>query len=156
MKRFFLLLLTVVLTLSFNTGCMAEPNDWVGKQLPEMKLELLSGQVETGKPMIVEFWATWCPPCRKSIPHLNEIYKKYKDKGLGIVGISDEEKSVIEKFTKTMPMDYAVAIDKDNKFSEGFGIKGIPHAFLVDKTGKITWAGHPMGLKDADIEKLLQ
>lgn len=150
------LFLIALITLGFNTSCMAEPQEWVGKQLPEMKLELVSGKIETGKPMIVEFWATWCPPCRKSIPHLNEIYKKYKDKGLSIIGISDEDKAVIEKFTQTTPMDYTVAIDKDDAFSKPFGIKGIPHAFLVDKTGKITWAGHPMKLTDADIEKLIQ
>ncbi len=51
--------------------------------------------VLTGKPLIVEFWATWCPPCRTSIPHLNEVYKKYKDKGLEIIGVTDEDLSTV-------------------------------------------------------------
>ena len=58
-----------------------------GGQLPALSLSYLGKQPElTGKPLLVEFWATWCPPCRKSIPHLNEVYSKYKAQGLQIVG----------------------------------------------------------------------
>src|ERR1700692_2334797 len=57
-----------------------------GEQLPALALNYLGKQPElSGKPLLVEFWATWCPPCRKSIPHLNEIYSKYKAQGLQIV-----------------------------------------------------------------------
>ncbi len=111
--------------------------------------------VLAGKPMILEFWATWCPPCRKSIPHLNEVYNKYKDRGLVVVGVTNEKPEVIAEFVKKTPMHYTVAYDVGGKLSASFGIKGIPHAMLVDRTGKIVWEGHPMKLKDADIEKLL-
>ena len=129
----------------------------VGQALPKLSVQWLEKKPETeGKPMIVEFWATWCPPCRASIPHLNEIYAKYKDKGLQIVGITDEDRAKIKKFEKEVPIEYAVALDANGKYAKPFGIQGIPHAVLVDKTGKIVWEGHPMSLKESQIEELLK
>ena len=129
----------------------------VGQTLPKLSLQWLDKKPETeGKPMIVEFWATWCPPCRSSIPHLNEIYAKYKDKGLQIVGITDEDRAKIKKFEKEVPIEYAVGLDANGKYAKPFGIQGIPHAVLVDKTGKVVWEGHPMSLKESQIEELLK
>jgi thiol-disulfide isomerase/thioredoxin len=135
----------------------AAPKEWVGKELPALGVDYQAKAPDLkGKPVIVEFWATWCPPCRKSIPHLNEINKKFKDKGLIIVGITDEDKATVEGFQKTTPMEYSVAFDKGNKLGEKFGITGIPHAFIVGKDGKIAWEGHPMQMTEADIEKVLK
>jgi len=129
----------------------------VGQALPKLSVQWLDKKPETeGKPMIVEFWATWCPPCRASIPHLNEIYAKYKDKGLQIVGITDEDRAKIKKFEKEVPIEYAVGLDANGKYAKPFGIQGIPHAVLVDKTGKVVWEGHPMSLKESQIEELLK
>ncbi len=106
---------------------------------------------------VVEFWATWCGPCRVSIPHLTELQKKFKDKGVVFVGVSTEDTPVVKKFVEQMgsKMDYTVAVDKDSKtdkgYMEAFGIDGIPHAFVVDKEGRIVWDGHPM----ADLERTL-
>lgn len=99
---------------------------------------------------VVEFWATWCGPCRMSIPHLTEMQKKFKNKGVVFIGISDESATTVEKFVKKMGdrMDYRVAVDdriKTNKaYMAAFGIRGIPHAFVVNKSGQIAWQGHPM------------
>ena len=83
-----------------------------GQQLPSLALNYLGKQPDlTGKPLLVEFWAPWCPPCRKSIPHLNEVYAKYKTQGLQIVGITDEDEATVKKFLKQIPMDYNVAIN---------------------------------------------
>ena len=129
----------------------------VGQSLPKLSVQWLDKKPETeGKPMIVEFWATWCPPCRSSIPHLNEIYAKYKDKGLQIVGITDEDRAKIKKFEKEVPIEYAVGLDANGKYAKPFGIQGIPHAVLVDKSGKVVWEGHPMSLKESQIEELLK
>lgn len=129
----------------------------VGQPLPALKLTYVKNEVQpAGKPLLLEFWATWCPPCRKSIPHLNELYAKYKDRGLVAIGVTDEDRPVVESFLQKMPMNYAVAIDAEGKLAAGFGISAIPHALLVDKTGKIVWEGHPMSLKEKDIEALLK
>ncbi len=123
---------------------------------------------EKGKAYIVEFWATWCPPCRKSIPHLNEIWQKYKDKGLIVIGqnCSERDDSGVAAFVKKMggQMTYRVALDDkqgnpegqmSKNWMEAAGQDGIPTAFLVDTKGNIAWIGHPMALKDSVIENVL-
>ena len=109
--------------------------------------------------VVVEFWATWCGPCIKSIPHLTDMAKKFKD--VQFVGVSSEEADVVKKFVAKMgdKMDYNVAVDDERKTSAGymeeFGINGIPHAFIVDKLGRVVWHGHPMDGLDKAIEQVL-
>ena len=155
MKKHYLAAIAITICTSFS--CSAAPKDWVGKELPKLTVDYIEKNPDlVGKPMIVEFWATWCPPCRASIPHLNEFNKKFKDKGLVVIGITDEDKRDVVKFRKTVPMEYNVAIDKGGKLSAQFGISGIPQAFIVGKDGKIVWEGHPGSLTDAEIEKVLK
>jgi len=139
--------LTLLLTLG---ACAAEPA--VGEAPPEIKLdEWITPQPDTaGKPVLLEFWATWCPPCRKSIPHLNELHDKYKDKSLVIIGVSDEDPAAVKDFQKGTPMNYPNGISKD--LVQKYGVNGIPHAFLIGKDGKLIWRGHPMQLTDAILE----
>jgi thiol-disulfide isomerase/thioredoxin len=135
--------------------CSAEAGK-VGEQLPELRLNFFGRDPDyANKPVLLEFWATWCPPCRESIPHLNELHAKYKERGLVIIGATDEAASVIRKFQKDTPMDYAVATDSGGKLNEQMGVDGIPHAFLADSSGKIVWEGHPMKLREEEIEKVL-
>jgi thiol-disulfide isomerase/thioredoxin len=156
MKSILSIFTAAAFSLAANVTAFASPEEWVGKELPALGVTFLGTPPELkGKAAIVEFWATWCPPCRASIPHLNEINKKFKDKGLVVIGISDEPKETVEKFRKGLPMEYNVAVG-GAAIEKKFGINGIPHAFIVGKDGKIVWHGHPMQLKDADIEKVLK
>jgi len=128
-----------------------------GETLPAPTVEFLTTTPNfSGKPLIIEFWATWCPPCRKSIPHLNELYNKYKDQGLVIIGITKEKKKVVSDFLTGIPMDYFPALDPEGKYSGQFKVTGIPHALLVDKAGKVVWEGHPMQLNAKLIESVLK
>ena len=117
--------------------------------------------VKGKKVVVVEFWATWCPPCRMTIPHLTELQKKFKDRDVIFVGVSTEKPAVVKPFVAQMAaqMDYTVAIDTEFKTSEGYmaayGIEGIPHAFIVDKLGRVAWVGHPMDDLDATLELIL-
>lgn len=110
---------------------------------------------------VVEFWATWCPPCRESIPHLTDLQKRFKDKGVVFVGISDETEAKVKPFVEKMgsKMDYVVALDSSRKTSEAYmgayGQNGIPTAFIVDKQGRVAWVGHPMDGLDAAIEGIV-
>lgn len=152
MKLHSLLAVGLVLAVS----AMAAEKNWVGEPLPKISANFMGAKPELeGTPVLLEFWATWCPPCRKSIPHLNEIYAKFKERGLVVVGVTDEPNSVIRKFQKEVPMDYPTATDTGGRLSEKMGVTGIPAAFLADKTGTIVWQGHPGTLTDADIEKAL-
>lgn len=106
---------------------------------------------------VVEFWATWCGPCKVSIPHLSEMQKHFKSKKVTFIGVSNEKADVVKKFLDggwDSKMEYTVAIDKDNKTSEDWmeasGQQGIPTAFVV-KGGKIKWIGHPMNGLDLEV-----
>ncbi len=121
---------------------------------------------EKGKVYVVEFWSTWCGPCRAVIPHVNNLQEKYKDKGLVVIGQNvwqrgeNVEKDVTD-FVKQMGADmgYRVALDRDGTMAETWmraaGRGGIPCAFVVDKDGKVAWIGHPMSGLDEVAERLL-
>jgi thiol-disulfide isomerase/thioredoxin len=101
-----------------------------------------------GRITVVEFWATWCGPCRESIPHLTALQKQYLDK-VQIAGLSNEEPPTVKPFVDTMgaKMDYHIGIaDQPTYNSYMEGIDGIPHAFLIDATGVVLWTGHPAAL----------
>lgn len=126
-------------------------------------LEFVKGEAvefKRGLVYVVEFWATWCPPCRTSIPHLTELQHKYKDK-VTFIGISDEPVGTVKPFVEEMAdkMDYTVAVDARREVSDAymkaFGINGIPNAFLVDQQGTIVWQGHPMGDLEAVLEEVV-
>jgi thiol-disulfide isomerase/thioredoxin len=94
-----------------------------------------------GKVVLVDFWATWCPPCRGEVPNVVATYKKYHDKGFEIIGISlDQDKNALLAFTKEHDMTWPQYFDGqgwDNKISGGFGITAIPAMWLVGKDGKL-------------------
>jgi len=116
--------------------------------------------ISPGKVYVVEFWATWCPPCRKSIPHLTELAKKYADRVV-FVGVSDEDVATVKPFVANQgdQMDYNVAVDTARKVVDGymtaFGQDGIPTAFVVNADGKVVWLGHPMDNLGDVLDKVL-
>ena len=116
---------------------------------PPLALANLRGRI-----VVVEFWATWCPPCRTSIPHLVEMHKKYAPKGVVICGLTAEAKSKVETFAQEMGMVYPVGCGSTSGGT--YGVQSIPHAFIVDPSGVIAWHGHPVGGLDAAIGKQLQ
>jgi peroxiredoxin len=106
---------------------------------------------------VVEFWATWCPPCKRSIPELNRLLEQHKDKNVVIIGVTSEAEETVRPFVEKMEMKYVVAIDTNRLFADTYmdGIQGIPHAFIVDTNGIVVWSGHPAaGLEDALSEVL--
>jgi thiol-disulfide isomerase/thioredoxin len=164
-----LLAVTAGLTFNLAAGTMLK----VGDPAPKLQTgKWVQGDpvknLEKGKAYIVEFWATWCPPCRRSIPHLNAIWEKYKDKGLIVIGqnCSEQNDKGVGAFVKKMgeQMTYRVALDDKRSDPEGqmsrtwmeaAGKESIPTAFLVDTKGVIAWIGHPMELNDQVIESVL-
>jgi peroxiredoxin len=110
---------------------------------------------------VVEFWATWCGPCKTSIPHLTDLQKKFKDQGVTFIGISDETEDKVKPFVDKMgeKMDYVVAVDDARKtfkaYMEAYSQNGIPTSFVVNKEGQIVWVGHPMGGLDEAITKVV-
>lgn len=149
-----LTILAVLFTVSAHLAALE-----VGQQAPSLaKVTWMKGEAtEPGKVVtVVEFWATWCGPCRTSIPHLTELQKKYGDK-VAIIGISNEDADKVKPFVAEMgaKMDYRVGIaDVATYGSYMEGIDGIPHAFVVDAKGMVVWAGHP-GSMDATLAQVI-
>ena len=106
-----------------------------------------------GKVVVVEFWATWCPPCRTSIPHLATLYKKHKGADFALISITNEPKEQIADFAKKAGMIWPVGCGSTT--SSKYGVSGIPHAFVVDRKGEIVWRGHPMSGLEQAVEKAL-
>ena len=173
MKTTLLTLLSLAFATSLAWAAAAEPTLKVGDAAPKLQNgKWVQGEAikefKDGKAYLVEFWATWCGPCRVSIPHLNELHTKYQDKGLVVIGQDcwERDESLVAPFIKKMgeKMTYRVALDdkQDNEkgkmaetWMEAAGRNGIPSAFLVDKKGTIAWIGHPMQLTEEVIEQVL-
>lgn len=157
MKTLIALLFTTSIFLAGPTAGAATKGSNMGKKITEIKVDYLKSKPElAGKAVMLEFWATWCGPCRASIPHVNEIHKKFESKGLVVIGITEEPNQQIKSFVKENKMEYNIATDKGGKLNKELGISGIPHAVILNKAGEVVWEGHPAGLTDADIEKALK
>jgi thiol-disulfide isomerase/thioredoxin len=133
-------------------------NDFRGKKAPEFYVQqwLNRTGVDTkGKVVLIDFWATWCGPCRALIPELNEFNKKFADK-LVVIGVSDEPAETVQKFMKDTPMDYAVAIDTSKKMSSAIGVQGIPHCIIMSPDGIVRWQGFPGSDEDKLTEQVIQ
>lgn len=140
----------------FTTGALAAE---LGMEAPELTgLEWVKGdpiQIGDGDGeniYIVEFWATWCGPCRASVPYLTELQRKFADDNVVIIGISDEEHETVAAFAESQgdEMDFRVAVAPERgphqAYMEAFGQGGIPTAFVVDREGRVAWYGHPAAL----------
>jgi len=90
-----------------------------------------------GKVVLVNFWATWCPPCRKEMPDLQALYDKYKDRGFVVLSISDEEAAKVSPFVAERKITYPVLLDPGRKVNTAFVVEGIPKSFVYDRDGKL-------------------
>lgn len=90
-----------------------------------------------GKVVLVNFWATWCPPCRKEMPDLEALYDKYKAQGFAVLAISDEDTAKVSAFIAERKISYPVLLDPGGKVHEAFVVEGIPKSFVYDREGKL-------------------
>jgi len=107
-----------------------------------------------GKVVLVNFWATWCAPCRKEMPDLQSLYKKHKDKGFVVLAISDEDESKVKRFASEQGVKYPILLDPGKKVWELFQVWGIPRSFVYGRDGKLVTQSIDMRTKHQFQEKL--
>lgn len=91
-----------------------------------------------GQVVYVDFWASWCKPCRKSFPWMNNMQKRFASKGLKIIAVNvDKDKSLVEQFLKSYPADFTVAYDPDGQLASKFKVKGMPSTYIFDRYGNL-------------------
>lgn len=109
-----------------------------------------------GKVVLVNFWATWCPPCRKEMPDLESLYQQYEQKGLVILAISDEETAKVKPFIDERKITYPVLLDPGRKVNDLFQIAGIPKSFVYNRDGKLVAQSIDMRTRHQFLEMLGQ
>lgn len=91
-----------------------------------------------GKVVYLDFWASWCGPCKESFPWLNSLQKRYKDKNLLVIGINlDKDKSKADDFLKEHPAEFPLFFNPEGNLAKQFGVKGMPYSVIIDKNGKV-------------------
>jgi peroxiredoxin len=109
-----------------------------------------------GKVVVLNFWATWCPPCRKEMPDLETLYQQFKDQGLLILAISDEDAGKVKPFIAQQKVTYPILLDPDRKVNDLFQIEGIPKTFVYDRNGKLVAQSIDMRTRRQFLEMLAQ
>jgi peroxiredoxin len=145
-----------------------EPSAQVGGSAPDFTLKDVSGKDTPlssfrGKVVLLEFWATWCPPCKAAVPELKELHGKYHDRGFAVVGVSVDADSgaaaKVAQFSSSYNINYPLLIAND-KVTRAYSVMSIPVSFLISKDGTIveSYVGYAdnFGQKvSARVEKLL-
>lgn len=118
-------------------------DEWLNRPLPALPLESLTttkaldlGTLK-GKVLIIDAWATWCGPCKRAMPLLEELQTRYAKQGLKVVGVSDEDRPVLEKFVRNRPVGYEIAHDPEGSVASTLFVSSLPTFLLVDREGTI-------------------
>ena len=114
---------------------------------------------ETGEIVLVYFWATWCPNCRKEVDFINGLWARYQPKGLRLVGVTNNTRgqtdATVQKYIQDHGFSFPVAVDAEGKTSRALNGGSVPSAVLIDGDGRVRWHDHPAALSDAVLDRLL-
>lgn len=140
----FIVVFTLLIGLVLSISSCSQIKGAFGKTASDFELVSLYGETIKlsdfkGKVIILDFWATWCPPCRKEIPHFVKLHNEYKDKGVVIIGISldREGPEKVKMFCEGMNVTYPVVMGNSKIVKDYGGIRGIPTTFIINKKQKI-------------------
>jgi cytochrome c biogenesis protein CcmG, thiol:disulfide interchange protein DsbE len=137
----------------------------VGSAAPSYAAEVLDGERTglanlRGRPVLLNVWATWCHPCRKEIPALEQLHQAYGGRGLQVVGVSidqgDQEQGIRE-FMQEYGASYPVWLDPDGEVQTVFSTVGVPSTFLIDPDGRVVWKHvGPVQADDPELRRLIE
>jgi len=118
------------------------PQPLTGKPAPDFALTSLSGDEVTlsklrGQVVLLDFWATWCPPCRVSMPHLEKLRQEFGQKGLTVLGVTAEDADTVEPFIREHSITFTILLDPDGVAVRAYRVTGIPRSLIIDREGKV-------------------
>jgi peroxiredoxin len=149
MPRTFAFTLILMILLPFSARAVQ-----LGEPAPGFSLVGLDGNVVSleqfkGKVVFLDFWAPWCVPCRDELPELDKLYKKYKQDGFEVIGISVENSDPgIRNFLRKVAVTFPVLVDKQGKADQAYGFTGLPAGFLISREGVIRYRHMGFGKED--------
>ncbi|MBI3549890.1 MAG: TlpA family protein disulfide reductase [Elusimicrobia bacterium] len=123
-------------------------------QSPDASLKSLSGL--RGQTVVLEFWATWCGPCRESLPHMNKMIESFKGKPVRFISVTREPREDVERFLRAHPMNASIGLDPDGVVHDAFRVRGIPDIYVIDPHGRIWLRIQPSFLYKSDIEAAMK
>jgi peroxiredoxin len=130
-------------SLLFASAAIAGPNEAVGKPAPDFTLKSTAGKNVRlaelkGDVVLINFWATWCGPCRQEMPLLEKLNQKYRDLGFVMLGINVEaDTSGMQKYLKDVPVTFPILMDGNNSVAKLYGVDGMPNTVIVDRNGVV-------------------
>ena len=110
---------------------------------------------QSGKPLVIEFWASWCGPCVKLFPHLNKLYGELEETGIQFVALTREPIHHVSEYIRSQELLYPVGVDTEAQYGKALDVTHIPYAVIVDAEGNVVWSGHSGRLSMERIEKSL-
>jgi thiol-disulfide isomerase/thioredoxin len=128
--------------LSYNFAPVDPPRSVPDFSLPDMDAELHALQDYRGKVVLINFWATWCPPCRREMPALEQLYNKLGDEAFAVLAINQwEDADHVFAYMGDLNVipSFPILFDPESKISEEFGVKGLPTSFLLDRQGRVVF-----------------
>lgn len=151
---FRLIVLCIAIALSQGAYAAAKGQTAPNFKLPGIKTgNLMSLKSLRGKVVYLDFWASWCGPCRQSLPLLNELRKELRRKGFEVLAVNlDEDKADAKAFLKQFPVSYPVLLDPNGKVPQKYDLPGMPTSYLIDRKGKIRKVH--IGFKKQDMKKI--
>lgn len=136
--------MTNATTIASRLGAVGNPRPYSKDQAPEFTLALLDGQLFSlsefrGKPLVINFWASWCPPCRWEMPFLENIWGNHRDEGLVVIGVAmSDSHGAVEQFVGRVGTTYPIGLDETGMIAELYEVTALPTTFFVDRHGMIT------------------